>query len=156
MLLARPACRAAFSSLLRPWVCILLFGVLCALSSLAATRPAYSNGQKKLVQSAILPMLIVSTTLRPSIFGALLELPAVRWIGRLSYSLYLWQQLFLFHEGPGPPFLPRLPLIIGFAAASYYFIERPMIRLGRRIAVSHGMSLNVRAVRHSEPKGLAT
>jgi len=132
MLLQQASWRARFASVLRPWVCVLMFAVVVGLAALAAAQPAYANVQK-LLQSAILPMLIVSTVLRPSALGDLLELPALRWIGRVSYSLYLWQQLFLFHERPGPNFLVRLPLIIAFAAASYYLIERPMIHLGSRL-----------------------
>ena len=105
---------------------------VCLFSALAARQPAYGNFQK-LFQAAVLPTLIVSAVLRPSALGAFLELPALRWVGRLSYSLYLWQQPFLFHGHPGPPFLLRLPFIVAFAAASYYLIERPMIRFGHHV-----------------------
>lgn len=65
--------------------------------------------------------------------GRFLELPPLRYIGRLSYSLYLWQELFL----SDPARHLRLPLALAaiFACAflSYEFIERPSIRLGRRL-----------------------
>lgn len=49
------------------------------------------------LQLALLfPCLLMSTVLFPrSALGRVLELPWVRWIGALSYSIYLWQQLFL-------------------------------------------------------------
>jgi peptidoglycan/LPS O-acetylase OafA/YrhL len=125
--------RARLVSLLRPWVCVVLFAAVCVLSAIAAAKPLYGNVQK-LFQSAVCPLLIVSTVLRPSSLGVLLELSAIRWIGRISYSLYIWQQLFLFHARPGPPFILRLPLIVAMAVASYYLIERPMIRFGHRMA----------------------
>jgi peptidoglycan/LPS O-acetylase OafA/YrhL len=49
-------------------------------------------------------------------------------IGLLSYSLYLWQELFL-----GPHFawwsLPALAMV---SSASYWFVERPALRLRNR------------------------
>jgi peptidoglycan/LPS O-acetylase OafA/YrhL len=49
------------------------------------------------LQLALLfPCLLMSTVLFPrNALGRVLELPWVRWIGALSYSIYLWQQFFL-------------------------------------------------------------
>ena len=90
----------------------------------------------------LLPLILVGTVLHPStLVGRLLEFSPLRWIGRLSYSLYIWQQLFLIakdeiHFFPLGP-LQRLPLnyLVVFVCAvlSYYFIERPMVRLGHRL-----------------------
>jgi peptidoglycan/LPS O-acetylase OafA/YrhL len=49
-------------------------------------------------------------------------------IGVLSYSLYLWQQPFTA-AGKGPIAF-RLILLAGCATASYFIVERPMLRLG--------------------------
>jgi peptidoglycan/LPS O-acetylase OafA/YrhL len=93
-------------------------------------------------QSLLIPVLLVGTVLHPkSYVGMLLETPVLRWIGRLSYSLYLWQQLFLVpHDIPRPVplgFLQQWPwnlaAVFLFATASYYLIEVPMIRFGRRV-----------------------
>jgi peptidoglycan/LPS O-acetylase OafA/YrhL len=73
--------------------------------------------------------------------GAFLELKPMRFIGRISYSLYLWQMLFFIgHYYPGKP-LGRLQswplnmiLTFGCALCSYYLIERPMMRLGHKVA----------------------
>jgi len=54
----------------------------------------------------------------------------VVWLGKMSYSLYLWQQLFAFGEQPRPWYFPILG--IGVAAASYYLLEQPMIRMRER------------------------
>jgi peptidoglycan/LPS O-acetylase OafA/YrhL len=52
-------------------------------------------------------------------------------VGVLSYSLYVWQQLFLNPTADGV--FNRLPLnllmVCGVAAFSYYFIESPFLRL---------------------------
>jgi peptidoglycan/LPS O-acetylase OafA/YrhL len=79
---------------------------------------------------AILLFAVVSCPTAP--IGRLLELAPMRFIGNLSYSLYIWQQLFL--GGPGP----RLRMVLGLAAAfgcaylSYRFVEQPCIAFGRR------------------------
>lgn len=53
------------------------------------------------------------------------------WIGTLSYSLYLWQQAFVYG---GFKLAAPYNLIAIFTAAmtSYYLIERPFLRLKRR------------------------
>ena len=57
------------------------------------------------------------------------------WIGVLSYSLYLWQQIFCLQSPL--PIVGRFPLnvVASFAAAalSYYFVERPALRLRDRL-----------------------
>jgi peptidoglycan/LPS O-acetylase OafA/YrhL len=91
----------------------------------------------------LMPLIILGTMLRPqSGFSRLLENPLLRYIGRISYSLYLWQQLFLIsHFGARTARLGVLqssPLnwLLTFACAmlSYYLIERPLIRLGHHLA----------------------
>lgn len=49
------------------------------------------------------------------------------WLGKISYGLYLWQQLFAFGERARPWYFPLLAVVA--AGASYYLIEQPMIRL---------------------------
>jgi len=63
-----------------------------------------------------------------SMFGRFLNLAPIVWLGFLSYSLYLWQQLFAW--APLPTFL-KLLLMLGCATLSYYAIERPFQRLRR-------------------------
>jgi peptidoglycan/LPS O-acetylase OafA/YrhL len=64
----------------------------------------------------------------------------VEWLGRLSYSLYLWQQLFLTETAAH--WWERSPLnvllALGAASFSYYLVERPVLdwraRLEPRLA----------------------
>jgi peptidoglycan/LPS O-acetylase OafA/YrhL len=53
------------------------------------------------------------------------------WVGKISYSLYLWQELFCsnaaFHAG----FVLILPTV-ACACLSYYFVEQPILRLRER------------------------
>jgi peptidoglycan/LPS O-acetylase OafA/YrhL len=83
----------------------------------------------------LLPALIVGAIVAcpTAPIGRLLELTPVRFIGNLSYSLYIWQQMFLW--GPGGQ---HMSAPLGIAAAfvcaylSYRFIEQPCIRFGKR------------------------
>ena len=58
-------------------------------------------------------------------------------IGAISYSLYLWQELFLgFRQFNMLSTLLRIGAAFLLAEASYFFVESPMLRLKQRI--SHG------------------
>ena len=92
-------------------------------------------------QALLIPLIVVGTVLNPgTAVGRALESRGMRWIGRLSYSLYLWQTLFLRGTIESPALgwlqLPPVSLVCVFAAAafSYYIVERPAIRMGHRIA----------------------
>jgi peptidoglycan/LPS O-acetylase OafA/YrhL len=53
-------------------------------------------------------------------------------IGILSYSLYLWQEPFAMQ---GRPAL-SVPALAGCAIGSYFLVEQPMLKLGRRLTSS--------------------
>jgi peptidoglycan/LPS O-acetylase OafA/YrhL len=64
---------------------------------------------------------------------------AVQWLGRCSYSIYLWQQVFTgldaYYLRANLATLPwSLAGIFLCAAVSYHFIERPSMRLGHRLS----------------------
>jgi peptidoglycan/LPS O-acetylase OafA/YrhL len=63
--------------------------------------------------------------------GKLLNLPSLQFIGVLSYSLYLWQQLFLNRHSTSwmAAFPTNLALAFGMALLSYYAVERPFLKL---------------------------
>jgi peptidoglycan/LPS O-acetylase OafA/YrhL len=96
------------------------------------------------LQAIVLPLLILSTVLHPkTIQGRTLELPALRWVGCISYSLYLWQQLFFGVNFAGSPTglvaLRQPPIsflaLLVCATFSYYVVEKPFIRWGHQLAV---------------------
>ncbi len=73
--------------------------------------------------------------------GRLLNWKPVVFVGLISYSLYLWQQLFLVPYFKSPPFpqLTALPAyILAFVAGtlSYYLVEKPTDRLRKRFSHS--------------------
>jgi peptidoglycan/LPS O-acetylase OafA/YrhL len=63
-----------------------------------------------------------------------------RWLqllGVVSYSLYLWQQLFTGAASPEIGWCTQFPpLCILAAALSYQFVERPMMRIGHRLSAA--------------------
>lgn len=67
--------------------------------------------------------------------GALLNTAPLRQVGVMSYSIYLWQQLFLCGE-PGwwHAFPVNLLLTAAAATGSFYLIETPFQRLKNRVA----------------------
>jgi peptidoglycan/LPS O-acetylase OafA/YrhL len=60
----------------------------------------------------------------------ILNVSPVAWLGRISYSLYLWQQLFAYGQHNRPWYF--VLFAVGLASASYYLVERPMLRMRER------------------------
>ena len=67
--------------------------------------------------------------------GRVLNWGPIAFVGTISYSLYLWQQLFLNRTSAAPTAAFPLNLALAAAAAltSYYLIEQPALRLRRRL-----------------------
>ncbi|HEV8145539.1 MAG TPA: acyltransferase [Bryobacteraceae bacterium] len=99
----------------------------------------YFTPLTSLLLAALIPMLMAGTLLHPQwLLSRFLDLAPLAWLGRISYSLYLWQGFFLVPAWEHPSAWWRqapMNLVLSFAAAtaSYYLVERPMIRLGRRL-----------------------
>ena len=77
--------------------------------------------------------LVVGSLYGGSRIFAFLTWPPLIWVGRISYSLYLWQQLFTAAPHLYPAASPLLfpPLMFVVAAASYYWIELPCMRTSK-------------------------
>ena len=91
--------------------------------------------------AALIPSLMVGTLLHPEwAVSRFLELGPIKWLGRISYSLYVWQEIFLVPSWEPQRFgaVQRWPLDIVLALAcaclSYYLIERPAIRFGHSLS----------------------
>jgi peptidoglycan/LPS O-acetylase OafA/YrhL len=95
----------------------------------------------------LVPVVLAGTTLHPEWrVCRMLELSPIRFVGRISYSLYLWQGLFLL-----PGWLPRISVLqqwpwnlaatFAAACASYFLIERPCMQFGRVAAQRAGRAL---------------
>jgi peptidoglycan/LPS O-acetylase OafA/YrhL len=115
--------------------------------------------QLTLLRSILLPALVLSTVIQPaSMLGRVLEWQPLRWIGTLSYSLYLWQELFLpemasvaargsFRHLQHWPW--NVVAIMVCACLSRYLLELPMTRLGYRLGEPRAAM--VRSLQSSPP-----
>lgn len=71
----------------------------------------------------------------------LLRFPPLRWIGRVSYGLYLWHWPVREFVCPDitkcstPRIFAAAVIAIAITALSFYFIEKPFLRLKQRFAV---------------------
>lgn len=136
VLLEKNAVRLRVIRWLRPWVAYILLLVMYDLSHVIRIVSS-------LTFSVGFPLVVLSTVYHPtSLSGRFLELPLLRFFGRISYSLYLWQQLFFLmgHQHARWPFSIVQQSFLGYIAAfllallSYRFVERPFIRLGHKLA----------------------
>lgn len=131
-------------------VCLFAGALVIGLSYwVAKTTFALPSGHFKTIFSPfvafLVPFLLVATVLNPHDWiGVLLEFAPLQWVGRLSYSLYLWQQLFFavdFWRSPSMAPLQSFPLnfVMAFlcAAVSYYFVEKRLVAVGSKISRSH-------------------
>ncbi len=85
--------------------------------------------------AAIAVALVIVSVVQPDrgALGAVLSLSPLRWVGRISYGLYLWHwPVYLWLTGArtglhGTELLAlRLAVSVAFAATSYYLIELPI------------------------------
>jgi peptidoglycan/LPS O-acetylase OafA/YrhL len=106
----------------------------------------FGSVYRNVVGFAIDPLLVAALiaqviALRESPFWQWLNWRWVRYLGALSYSIYLYQQVVI---GPVKEAFASYPLVVQLAAvlaavvlvasASYHFVERPFLRLKGRIA----------------------
>ena len=66
--------------------------------------------------------------------GRVLNAKPLVWIGLTSYSLYLWQQLFVnrLSNSAIASFPANIAVALAAATASYWLVERPALRLRKR------------------------
>lgn len=91
-------------------------------------------------------LMVVATMLHAHSWSTrVLESAPLRFIGKISYSLYLWHVLFFSRIAPEAHVTNRVLVALSgrpakyFAALcaallSYYLLEKPMMRLGHRLA----------------------
>jgi peptidoglycan/LPS O-acetylase OafA/YrhL len=100
-----------------------------------------TNAEPTLSSYLLISLMLASTlVVEEGLAHKALNWRLLTWVGAISYSAYIWQQLFLTHVNAstfplGP--LCRLPLnlicVFAVSSASFYFIERPCIALGKRL-----------------------
>jgi peptidoglycan/LPS O-acetylase OafA/YrhL len=82
------------------------------------------------ITNLLIGLLILVSIEGKGLWSSFLNIPIVNFVGVLSYSLYLWQQLFFSKNiGMFSYFPVNILCIVAMALFSYYFIERPFVSL---------------------------
>jgi peptidoglycan/LPS O-acetylase OafA/YrhL len=137
-LLAVVAEKRTFASVARfvgsyAWQPVVTLLLLYVSRSLTPSAYHYSVGFT--VDSLLIAVLIIQMLqLHSSAAWRWLEIPAIRYLGRISYPLYLWHGwAFAVAKRVELPFLVQFVLAVivavGLASGSYYIIERPFLAL---------------------------
>jgi peptidoglycan/LPS O-acetylase OafA/YrhL len=78
------------------WVQLACIALVVGIVAEARIQPGIAS----VLEAMSIPLMIASTVLAPhTTLGRVLESRILVWVGRLSYSIYLWQQLFLDEVG---------------------------------------------------------
>ena len=125
----------------RTWVAPVLMLALALVLVAWSTWGSLQHPMRALLV-ALIPLLLLATILGARTpVSRVLEWKPLRWIGRISYSLYLWQQVFLVPDhalakslGALQAWPYNLGAIVVCSLGSYYLVERPFIALGHRLA----------------------
>ena len=124
----------------RGWYPVGTLALLAASRVLTPSSYHYTAGFT--INALLLMVLIVQMMLLyQSLLWSWLEHPAVRYLGAISYPMYLyhqWGDSVGRHVATGrmPIFLAGLTATILLATGSYYVIERPFLGLKRRFEVA--------------------
>jgi len=96
------------------------------------SRPLFITIQTYLAVLILFQLLFCDSR----VYLTIMSHDSIRYLGRISYSLYLWQQVFLVTKTPSWGLLREFPFnltaALVLAAASYRFIESPFLRLKDR------------------------
>lgn len=149
LLTQKEAILLRFASLAR-WLA--LPALLTLVWLVAVTSFTFKRSTLEPLSIAIL--LMTTTCFSRAWWARWLEWKPLATVGRMAYSIYLWQEIFILFYGTWarPIGLLCIPL---FSAASYYWIEQPSIRFGkvlaqRRPVVGYAMEMEVaKAEMHS-------
>jgi peptidoglycan/LPS O-acetylase OafA/YrhL len=126
LLLQSPRIRSAATRWSRLWALPAAAFLLFCMARFHVMAP--------LSESIAIAALIAAASLNyDSIFARPLSNRFLTQLGVISYSIYVWQEIFMFHWGnPGAAVLlcACLPLVV---IASYTYIERPFTRIGHEL-----------------------
>lgn len=139
---------------------LLLAAALATIAFCLVFRdPFFRHTLRYSILGIAISIAICFVLFRPSIATTLLNLPFMIWIGRLSYSLYVWhlavpptiEYFFPDTHGAAATAL-KFALSLMIAVASYYGIERPIMRLRPKPEPSvRPTNIGDRAVAGSQP-----
>ena len=107
-----------------------------------------------LLVAALGAAALVAAAAADGVIAAITSWPPLRWIGVRSYGIYLWHwpvialSVALMGSAASSPWLwlAETGVTVGVAAASWRFIETPIMRNGLRATVRHWMQLVAEAL----------
>lgn len=127
------------SSAVLVWLTVALLALSATLANVTPIR--YRDTIGFVVDPVLVAILIVqSIATRNTGFGAMLNWRWMRYLGAISYSTYLYQQIVIHPMHKLTASVPWLALpvtiaaVIAFASASYWIIEKPFLRLKDRFS----------------------
>lgn len=98
-----------------------------------------THGFPALTTYVFLALMVASSLIVPEgVSHRALNARSLVWVGRISYSIYIWQQVFLLYLPGNKPlgvlnaFPFNLACVLVVSWASFRFIEQPSIALGSR------------------------
>jgi peptidoglycan/LPS O-acetylase OafA/YrhL len=129
-------------SLSSPLYPLLTIGIIAA-SSMFHHNFAYRFGFAYTVESFLIAIAIVQMIYFSDRRGwALIENPAIKYLGKISYSLYLYQTLTLYTARSLTSEYPvivqlafAIAVTVGFGSASYYLVGKPFLRLKEKLEI---------------------
>jgi peptidoglycan/LPS O-acetylase OafA/YrhL len=122
----------------------LLWGLTAAATFGIGCLVALADPVRQILVATIMPLAICLT-----VFGTPVTVPAVakiflsKWIahlGKISFSVYLWQQLATADYGHSSVAFVyyMLVVVLAFALLSYRYFELPLVQAGARVAKKFG------------------
>jgi peptidoglycan/LPS O-acetylase OafA/YrhL len=128
-----------------PWISLALVGVLSGTNlaeSLLGSR--YRDGVNSFLNPILVAALLVQAiAFRQHAAWSWLNAGWIRYLGRISYSIYLYQQIAVSPVSKALGAFPAVVRLTGtvtavvlLASASYYFVERPFLKLKDRFKVA--------------------
>jgi peptidoglycan/LPS O-acetylase OafA/YrhL len=107
-----------------------IFHVVGNDSTLYHVLQAFAGSYGTLTNICIGFITLISINYKHNLYYRFLNTTLMHHIGVLSYSIYIWQQLFFSeHIGPLSTFPYNIILIFVVAIISYYLVEQPFLRL---------------------------
>jgi len=112
-------------------ICALLFGV-----NLVALPPVFLELVFPILAPPLICIAVFGTPLHHPLTRRVFSDARLAYLGVMSYTVYLWQQVATRDYGFASPLaaIVLVLLVFGFAHLSFKYFETPFIRLGRKLS----------------------